>query len=118
MVDEELAEQIEKLKREIRPLIVEGKKDQAALESLGVRAPIITLTRKPIYSIVEDIAEKYKECVILVDLDKEGKRLFGKLSSGLARLGVRVDNKFREFLLKKTKLRQVEGLVRYLERTK
>jgi 5S rRNA maturation endonuclease (ribonuclease M5) len=113
--DEELIEQIKNLKAETRPIIVEGKKDKEALEALGVNAPIITLTGNPMYNIVEDIAREHKECVTLVDLDREGKQLFGKLNSGLSRLGVRVDNKFREFLLKKTKLRQIEGLVRYLD---
>jgi len=47
---------------------------------------------------------------LLTDLDKKGKELYGKLNSGLQRFGVRIDNNFREFLFKKTKIRQIEGL--------
>ncbi len=108
-----LLEQINELKKKI--IIVEGKKDKKALEELGLKN-IITLSKKPIYKIIEEIAEKAKEVVILTDLDNEGKKMFDKLNSGLQCHGVKVDNKFRLFLFKKTKLRQIEGLVRYLEK--
>ena len=44
---------------------------------------------------------------------KQGKELYGKLNSGLQQLGVEVDNNFRNFLFKKTKLRQIEGMDTY-----
>ena len=78
--------------------------------------PQIKARIKPIYKIIEEVSEKTKEAVILTDLDKEGKKLFGKLNSGLSHHGVRVDNKFREFLFKKTKLRQIEGIISYLRK--
>jgi len=53
--------------------------------------------------------------VILTDLDKEGKRLYGVISSSLQNFGVKIDHYFREFLSRRTKLRQIEGLVRYFE---
>lgn len=108
---EELEEWINKLKNSKKPVIVEGIKDRLALESFGVKN-IITLN-KPLYEIIEDVACKHKKCIVLTDLDRKGKELYGKLSSGLQRLGVEVDNYFREFLLKKTKLRQIEGLGSY-----
>ena len=43
-------------------------------------------------------------------IDKEGKKLYGTLSSGLQNHGCRIDNRFREWLFKNTKLRQIEGL--------
>ena len=66
------------------------------------------------FEIIENIADNHKECAILTDLDNEGKKLFGKLNSGLSSHGVRVNNKFREFLFKKTKLRQIEGIDTYI----
>jgi len=108
-----LLEQINELKKKI--IIVEGKKDKIALEELGLKN-IITLSKKPIYKIIEEVSEKNKEVVILTDLDKEGKQLFGKLNQGLQYHGVKVDNKFRLFLFKETKLRQIEGMGKYLDR--
>lgn len=111
---EELNEEINKLKKTNKLIIVEGKKDKEALEKFGLKN-IIQLNKKPLFQIIEDISNKNKECVILTDLDKKGKQLYGKLNSGLCRYGVKVDNKFREFLFKHTKLRQIEGIDNYLE---
>lgn len=110
---DEFKEQIEKIISSDILIIVEGKKDRAALEKFGIKN-IIELSKKPLFQIVEEISNSNKQCVILTDLDKKGKELFGKLNSQLQRNGVKVNNKFREFLLKHTKLRQIEGLDTYL----
>lgn len=102
---------IEKLKDSNSAVIVEGKKDKLALERLGI-SNIFELSKKPLFAVIEDVSDNYKECAILTDLDKKGKELFGKLNSGLSRNGIRVNNKFRNYLFR-TKLRQVEGLVGY-----
>jgi len=105
---------INKIKQSEIIVIVEGKKDKSALEKFGIKN-IIELNKKPIFEIIESISSKNKECIILTDLDKQGKELYGKLNSGLQQLGVEVDNNFRNFLFKKTKLRQIEGLTTYIE---
>lgn len=110
----ELIEQLEKLKNLDSIIIVEGKKDKLALEKFGIKN-IMTLSKKPLFAVIEEIAEQKKETVILTDLDKKGKQLYGKLDSGLQKFGVKVNNKFREFLFKKTKLRQIEGIVTYIK---
>ena len=114
---EELNEFIEKLKESNKLIIVEGEKDRKALEQLGIKK-IITLNKEPLFKIVENISKEHKEVIILTDLDKKGKQLYGKLNSNMQRLGLRVDNRFRNFLLKKTKLRQIEGIINYLEKIK
>ena len=95
-------------------IIVEGKKDRIALQKLGI-TNIVELSKKPLFQIVEDVSNQHKECIILTDLDKKGKELYGKLNSQLQRNGIKVDNKLREFLFKNTRLRQIEGLTKYLE---
>ena len=104
---------IEALKAGDSVIIVEGKKDKVALESLGLEN-VMTLA-KPLYMVIEEVASKFKRAVILTDLDKEGRLLYGKLSSGLQRHGVIVDNSLRNFLLKSTKLRQIEGIYHYFD---
>ncbi len=86
-------------------VIVEGKKDKSALEQLGVQR-IMQLEAH--HALAEKIHDK--EVVLLVDLDKEGKKIYGKLKDMLSRRGVRVNDKLRHYLFKNTKLRQVEGL--------
>ncbi len=112
---EELNEFIEKLKESNKAIVVEGEKDKKALENLGIKK-IITLNKGPLFKIAENISKEHKDIIILTDLDKKGKQLYGKLNSSLQRLGLRVDNSFRNFLLKKTKLRQIEGVTNYLEK--
>jgi len=111
---EELNKLIGKIKISNILVIVEGKKDKAALQKLGI-SNIMELSKKPLFQIVEEIVGSNKECIILTDLDKEGKQIYSKLNSDLQRHGIKVNNKFREFLFKCTKLRQIEGIYTYFE---
>src|SRR3989338_2016535 len=114
---DEIMENVRKLRESSAVVIVEGIKDKLALEELELKN-IVTLNKRPLFEVIEEVSDNYKECAILTDLDKEGKKLFGKLNSGLSLHGVKVDNNFREFLFKKTKLRQIEGLYSYTKNDK
>ncbi len=112
-MDEEVYLLLEKLGSSGKTVIVEGNKDKRALQQFGIKN-VVTL-KKPLYKVVEDVAANTKDAAILTDLDKEGKLLYSKLSTGLQRNGVRIDNKLRNFLFRKTKIRQIEGLRNYAE---
>ncbi|MBI4141080.1 toprim domain-containing protein [Candidatus Woesearchaeota archaeon] len=112
MVDEEFYRQIDKLREQNLLIIVEGAKDKSALNAFGI-ANVRTLN-KSLFAVVEEIAQKTNECAILTDLDGEGKRLYAKLSQDLQRHGVKINNKFRNFLFRETQLRQIEGLSRVI----
>ena len=111
----EFSEHINKIRQSGILVIVEGKKDKAALEKFSIKN-IMQLSKKPIFEIIEHISNNNKECIILTDLDKKGKELYGKLNSGLQQRGVKIDDSFRNFLFKNTKLRQIEGLENYIEK--
>lgn len=107
----EFEQLLQKLLESEDAVIVEGKKDRAALENLGVGSSrILTLNKKPLFVVAEAVAKDYDEVVILTDLDAEGKKLYGHLNSLLQQLGVRIDGSFRNFLFRNTKLRQIEGI--------
>ena len=112
---EDFDEWIKELKKGSKEklVLVEGIKDKKALEQLGV-SNIITL-KKPLYKIIEQIAGSEKECIILLDLDKAGKDLYHKIVPSLKHLGVKVIDDYRNFLFK-TKLRQIEGIISYLNK--
>ncbi|MBW2983674.1 toprim domain-containing protein [Candidatus Woesearchaeota archaeon] len=112
---DEIEEEIERLKNSENIIIVEGIKDKKALNYLGLKN-IVTLSKKPMFQIIEELSKKNKTITILTDFDKKGKQLYGRLNSGLQRHGVKVDNRFREFLQKNTKLSHIEGLVSYLNK--
>jgi 5S rRNA maturation endonuclease (ribonuclease M5) len=111
----ELESWVDRLKAKDVPILVEGKKDRAALVSLGIPDSNIISIGGPLYEVVEQIVSKAKKIIILTDLDPEGKKLYSRLKSDLSQFGVEVDDKFREFLFRKTKLRQIEGLCAYLD---
>lgn len=111
----ELLRWIEKIIESEVIVIVEGKEDKAALKRLGI-TKIIQLNKKPLYKVVEEVVKAGEEVVILTDLDKEGKKLYSRLNHELGQFGVKIDNRFRNFLFKHTSLRQIEGLDSYINR--
>ena len=112
---EDFDEWIKKLKKDSKKavVLVEGIKDKRALEKVGILN--IMILKKPLYSVVEEILSSEKDCIILLDLDKAGKILYHKIVPSLKHFGVRVIDDYRNFLFT-TKLRQIEGLTRYLKR--
>jgi len=111
MLLNDLLKELEILKDSKRLAIVEGKNDALVLEKFGIRT---TTLKKPIYETVERIKEK--EIVILTDLDKEGRKLYSILRKNLEKRKVKIDNRFRLFLFKNTKLKQIEGLDSYTKK--
>ncbi len=99
-----------------KAIIVEGMKDKKALIEVGITNPIIMINGpKPgLYNVVENGAQ-FKHVIILTDFDKKGKELYGKLKRELCKNGVEVDNVFREWLRRNTRLSHIEGLDTYLE---
>ena len=111
---EKLKFHVEKIKTSNVLVIVEGKKDKIALQKFGI-TNVVELSKKPLFQIVEEVSQSNDECIILTDLDRKGKQIYGKLNSDLQRNGVKIDNKFREFLFRNTKIRQIEGIDCYLD---
>ena len=83
---EKLREAIEALNEanELVPVIVEGKRDAAALRSLGLEGDIITLhAGRTIHDFCEDVLERYDRVMLLLDWDAKGDALLTALQSGL-----------------------------------
>ncbi len=108
----ELKEEIRKIDEDCL-IIVEGKNDVKALRNIGIENSILPLDKRPLYMIVEKAISLGRTVMILVDLDKEGKKIYGYLYHHLTRQGVKADDRFREFLFRSTKVRKVEELDRY-----
>ncbi len=110
---QEIEEFLSRLRDEEKPIIVEGKKDTHALKNLGA-SHITVLYSAPHYKIIENIAKKDNGVIILTDLDKKGRQLYSKLNHEFQQRGIHVDNSYRYFLFRKTKIRQIEGLYSHL----
>jgi len=89
-------------------IIVEGKKDKEKLNKYSIKN-IFVIQGQKFYDIIDYIAENYKKCIILTDLDKHGEKIYQKLSSALSKEGVEIDNSFRENL-KETNVEEIENL--------
>ena len=96
-------------------VVVEGSKDKSALMKIGIPRERIATINKPVYAVAESLSTKTKDVIILTDLDPEGKKLYRSLKTNLANQGIKVDNKFREFLFKSTKLSHIEGIHTYFK---
>lgn len=115
-MNSDILEEIKKLKE--FKIIVEGKKDKEALLKLDVK-DVICLNNRPLHSIAESLkCNECNEVVILTDLDKEGKRIYSALKAEFQRKGIKVNDRFRNYLYRETKLRQIEGISGYVERFK
>jgi len=78
---EEIQKVLDSLKGNI--LIVEGRKDESALRSLGIRH-IVKINSRPIAKVATDVdsmAEKHKnrEVIVLTDFDRTGRRLASQI---------------------------------------
>ena len=90
-------------------VIVEGKRDVAALRSLlNADFFIINRTKRSLYETAEHIASKYRSAILLLDADKKGMELRKKMSSYLRSRGVRVLEEKK--LLTLARVRNVEDL--------
>ncbi len=92
-VDEE---KLEKILRDLedKVVVVEGKRDEKALKSLGVKN-IIAINGRPLYRVAEIASESEKEIVILTDFDKEGRAIEKRLKNLLQARGKHPNSKLR-----------------------
>ncbi len=99
---------IDEIIRKDKYVIVEGKKDCARLKKLGVQK-VISLSRIQLCAFGEKICQSHDEVILLMDNDKEGKKLYSGLNKILADLGVKTNPKFQKALAK-LKVSHIEGL--------
>jgi 5S rRNA maturation endonuclease (ribonuclease M5) len=100
------------------PIIVEGKRDKAALRKMGFKGNVITFNRgMGVYEFCEEIAGMYRSVVLLMDWDPEGERLMKKLSRGLKGHWEGFSS-FRKVLrvLCQKDIKDIQGIPRLLER--
>lgn len=98
-------------------ILVEGKKDVAALEALGFEKvfavhAIGTSVRERIEEIVSEVGREKVYCV-LTDLDNAGRKFYAQSRTVLAELGVRIDGRLRKLMVKEG-ISHVEGLFSFL----
>ena len=99
------------------PIIVEGRRDEAALRRLGVMGKVHCLkARGESRHEFLDRLDGTKEAIVLTDFDREGKELETWLYKELSQRGVKSDLKIwiRMRSLARTEVRSVEELPSFI----
>ncbi len=121
--EEKIAAILEALKEEVEkgaPVVVEGKKDIAALRTLGVEGKIITVKTggKSFLDAVSKIEQlRDKNVILLLDFDRRGKEGTKRLKRDLEYVGVKPNIRFWILLssLVGKEVQCIESLVKYLD---
>ena len=94
-------------------VLVEGRRDAAALAALGVSGEVEVLNRgAPLLGVCDELAARHASVTVLTDWDPKGDELARQLSEGLRRAGTQVDSETRTSLARITRgsIRSVEEL--------
>ncbi len=100
------------------PVIVEGKRDAAALRGLGLMGDIITLHNgRNMYDFCDEITRVHERVVLLVDWDRKGEDLNKVLSHNLKGHWEEFSS-YREILkiLCQKEVKDIEGIPSLLKR--
>jgi len=94
---DELASLLSDIQNYVDVVLVEGVRDVSSLKALGCKALIEVLGHSGVsdYDLVDEIASKYSDVLILTDFDEEGLSLNQKFSNLLERQGAKVETGLR-----------------------
>ena len=95
-------------------VVVEGKRDSAALKKLGFSGKICEFHSFKGLAKFADSVDSYKRLILLLDLDRKGRYLTSKIISQLEHR-IRIDLSFKRKLsmITKGKIRHIEDLSMY-----
>jgi len=88
-------------------VIVEGKRDEQVLKRWGIQN-VFAIKGRRFYDILEEV-EYCNLCILLIDTDKQGDKIFYRLKQMLEREGIPIDTDFREYM-KNFGVKEVEEL--------
>jgi 5S rRNA maturation endonuclease (ribonuclease M5) len=101
------------------PILVEGRRDAAALERLGVDQNVVLLnTGQALLQRCDELGASQSHVTVLMDWDRKGDELARRLHKGLERAGVKVDLEVRAVLRRLThgSVNTVEELATFYRR--
>ncbi len=101
------------------PILIEGKKDEEALNELGITGNIIKVSGSglKLFEIAEIAANTSSKVIILTDFDKKGDILAKKLSEDIQSLGSHPDLNIRKNIIKITRryIKDIESLPKHMK---
>lgn len=99
-------------------IIVEGRRDESALRSLGIGGPVMMASHRSALDLAEDAARNYSQIIMLTDWDEKGEEMALNIEQLLRSVGSRADMDIRSRLkrLVRKEIKDVESLDFYVER--
>jgi 5S rRNA maturation endonuclease (ribonuclease M5) len=95
------------------PVVVEGKRDVEALRRLGLVGDIVMTHGRALLALCDDLAERHREIILLVDWDRKGGQIMRTLRENLkGRIGIH--DELRRGIAMYAEVRDVESLPGYL----
>lgn len=115
---EDLIASLKEASAEGAVIIVEGRRDESALRSLGINGPVMTASYRSALDLAEDASRSYSQIIILTDWDEKGEEMALNIERHLRSVGSRADMDIRSRLkrLVRKEIKDVESLDFYVER--
>jgi 5S rRNA maturation endonuclease (ribonuclease M5) len=120
---QQILEQLAEESKSGKPVIVEGRKDEQALKSLGVTGKMVFAKKglKTIIDVISEIEDKCpREVILMLDFDREGRELTEKLRNHMEKAGIKANIHYWIKLSSLTgrEVKDVEGLATYMKTLK
>jgi 5S rRNA maturation endonuclease (ribonuclease M5) len=114
-----IVEELSRCVEQGMPILIEGKKDEEALNELGITGNIIKVSGSglKLFEIAEMATKTSSKVIILTDFDKKGDILAKKLSEDIQSLGSHPDLRIRKNIIKITRkyIKDIESLPKHMK---
>ena len=114
-----IVEELSRCVEQGMPILIEGKKDEEALNELGITGNIIKVSGSglKLFEIAEMAAKTSSKVIILTDFDKKGNILAKKLSEDIQSLGSHPNLSIRKNIIKITRkyIKDIESLPKHMK---
>jgi 5S rRNA maturation endonuclease (ribonuclease M5) len=101
------------------PILIEGKKDEEALKTLGIDGNFIKVSGSglKLFEIAEQSVESSSKVIILTDFDKKGNQLAKRLAEDIQSLGSYPNLLIRRKIMGLTRkfIKDIESLPRHMK---
>jgi 5S rRNA maturation endonuclease (ribonuclease M5) len=101
-------------------ILVEGRRDKATLEALGIHGDIVLTSQSHLFSLAENVSSRSRDIIVLTDWDERGAEVARNAELYLRSNGARPDVGPRKKLGKlcRREIMELENLYGYMERLK
>ena len=99
-------------------ILVEGVRDKASLEALGIRDNVVMTSQEMLFNLAERVSHMSTDVIVLTDWDERGEEVARNAETYLLSNGSKPDMESRKRLrlLTKKEVKDVESLHGYIER--